>query len=73
MNYFFHPEAEEEFLGAIDYYERRAKNLGFEFAIEVYAAIGLATTLSNAWPVLGNLGTVYLFRRISLTLSGADG
>jgi hypothetical protein len=52
MNYSFHPEAEEEFLGAIAYYERRAKNLGFEFAVEVYAAIGLATTLPSAWPLL---------------------
>ncbi len=52
MNYSFHPEAEGEFLGAIDYYERRAKNLGFEFAVEVYAAIGLAHTLPDAWPIL---------------------
>ncbi len=52
MSYAFHPEAEAEFLGAIDYYERRARNLGFEFAIEVYAAIRLANVWPSAWPVL---------------------
>ena len=39
MNYSFHPEAEKEFLEAIDYYEEREENLGFDFAVEVYAAI----------------------------------
>lgn len=43
MNFFFHPEAEEEFLAAIDYYEEREENLGLDFALEVYAAIGRAT------------------------------
>lgn len=52
MNYSFHPDAEAEFQGAIDYYERREKNLGFEFAVEVYAAIRLASRLPNAWPTL---------------------
>lgn len=42
MNYAFHPEAEEEFLGAIDWYEEHEENLGFDFAAEVYAAIGRA-------------------------------
>ena len=52
MNFSFHPEAEKEFLGAIDYYERRSKNLGFEFAVEIYTTIGLITALPNAWPLL---------------------
>ena len=42
-NYAFHPEAEEEFLGAIDYYEERGENLGLDFAVEVHAAIARAT------------------------------
>ncbi|MBN2128113.1 MAG: hypothetical protein JW741_01400 [Sedimentisphaerales bacterium] len=52
MNYSFHPEAEEEFLGAIDYYEQREKNLGLDFAIEVRAAIDRAAALPNAWPIV---------------------
>jgi len=52
MNYSFHPEAEEEFLAAIEYYEQREKNLGRDFAVEVYVAIANAMTFPNAWPVL---------------------
>jgi len=52
MNFSFHPEAEAEFLEAISYYEQRRKSLGFEFAVEVYTAIGLATGLPNAWSML---------------------
>ena len=32
MTYSFHPEAEAEFLEAIDYYEERAVGLGQDFA-----------------------------------------
>ncbi len=52
MNYQFHPEAEEEFLGAIDWYEDHERNLGFDFAREVYATIGRAAQCPDAWPVL---------------------
>ncbi len=52
MNYSFHPEAEEEFLAAIDYYEEREENLGFEFAVEVYAAIRRAAEHPKAWVIL---------------------
>jgi hypothetical protein len=33
MNYSFHPEAEKEFLEAIEYYEGREENLGFVLAV----------------------------------------
>jgi plasmid stabilization system protein ParE len=52
MNFSFHPEAEEEFLAAIDYYEERGENLGLDFALEVYAAIGRAAEYPKAWPIL---------------------
>lgn len=39
MNVSFHQEAEQEFLQAIDYYESRQENLGFDLAAEVYATI----------------------------------
>lgn len=39
MNYSFHPEAEAEFLYAIDYYEECEANLGVDFALEVHFAI----------------------------------
>lgn len=34
MTYAFHPEAEAEFNGAIDYYEDREAGLGNDFAFE---------------------------------------
>lgn len=52
MNYSFHPAAEEEFLEGINYYEDRQQNLGFDFAVEVYTAIGRAAALPDAWPIL---------------------
>jgi hypothetical protein len=32
---FFHPDAEEEFLKAVDYYENIESGLGYDFALEV--------------------------------------
>ncbi len=39
MRFYFHPEAEKEFMNAIDFYEEIESGLGYEFAIEVYSAI----------------------------------
>ncbi len=39
MTFSFHPEAETEFLEAIEYYEERERGLGYDFSIEVFAAI----------------------------------
>ena len=56
MSYFFHPEAEKEFLEAIDYYEEREAGLGFDFAVEVYAAIGRAVEHPKSWPIIDGEG-----------------
>lgn len=52
MSYSFHPEAEGEFLDAIDYYEDREEGLGFDFAVEICSAIDRAAQYPNAWPIL---------------------
>lgn len=52
MKYGFHPEAEAEFLNAIDYYENRATGLGYDFATEVRSAIETIISFPNAWPLL---------------------
>ncbi len=36
MTFYFHPEAEAEFVGAISYYEDHEPGLGEEFSLEVY-------------------------------------
>ncbi|MBN1472966.1 MAG: type II toxin-antitoxin system RelE/ParE family toxin, partial [Syntrophaceae bacterium] len=52
MSFSFHPEAEAEFLKAIDYYEEREANLGLDFAIEVHHAIRRAIQHPKAWSIL---------------------
>ncbi|MDD3769282.1 type II toxin-antitoxin system RelE/ParE family toxin [Sulfuricurvum sp. IAE1] len=49
MNFRFHPDAEIEFNHAIDYYEECQKNLGLEFAQEVYATIHRIIDFPDAW------------------------
>ena len=39
MRYAFHPEAETEFVKAVEYYEEREEGLGYDFAVEVYSTI----------------------------------
>jgi toxin ParE1/3/4 len=52
VKYAFHPEAEAEFLGAIDYYEDREPGLGSDFAVEVHSTIGNILSFPTAWPIL---------------------
>jgi plasmid stabilization system protein ParE len=53
MSVLFHPEAETEFLAAIDWYEERSAGLGADFAAEIHAAIQRAVSMPLAWPSLG--------------------
>lgn len=52
MRYVFHPEAEIEFVAAIDYYEDRESGLGYDFAIEVHSTIDNILNFPQAWPIL---------------------
>ncbi len=52
MTFSLHPEAESEFLAAIEYYENRERGLGYDFSIEVLAAIQNIATYPTAWPVI---------------------
>ena len=52
MNFFFHPEAEEEFNQAIDYYEEIEPGLGYDFVLEVYASINRSVEYPKAWSLL---------------------
>jgi len=52
MTFSFHPEAESEFQGAIDYYEGYERGLGYDFSIEVYATIQNILHYPTAWPVI---------------------
>ena len=52
MRFYFHPEAEEEFDKAIEYYEECQQGLGLEFAEEVYATITRIIKYPEAWSVM---------------------
>ncbi|MBI5191028.1 MAG: type II toxin-antitoxin system RelE/ParE family toxin [Nitrospirae bacterium] len=52
MKFSFHPEAEGEFEQAADYYEEREEGLGYDFAVEVFSAIELASSYPSAWPLV---------------------
>jgi len=49
MRFNFHPEAEEELLYSIDYYENCAAGLGHDFAVEVYSTIERIVAYPQAW------------------------
>jgi len=52
MKFYFHPDAEEEFDKAVDYYERCQPGLGLEFEEEVYATIVRIIQYPDAWSTL---------------------
>ncbi len=54
MSFLFHPEAETEFLAAVDWYEERSPGLGADFAAEIHAAILRAVAMPLAWPKIGD-------------------
>jgi len=49
MKFYFHPDANEEFDKAIEYYEGCQPDLGLEFAEEVYATIARILKYPDAW------------------------
>ncbi len=52
MTFAFHPEAESEFNEAIEYYENNEPGLGYDFSMEVHAAIQNIVNYPTAWPIL---------------------
>ncbi len=50
MNFPFHPDADEEFIEAVAYYEGCEPGLGLDFSREVYAAIRNAFDYPTMWP-----------------------
>ncbi len=50
MTFSFHPEADDEFIDAITYYEKCEVGLGLDFSREVFAAILNAADYPVMWP-----------------------
>lgn len=54
MTFSFHPEAEEEFLDAVSYYEDCEPGLGVDLAREVRASINNALNYPLMWPLFSD-------------------
>jgi toxin ParE1/3/4 len=52
MIFSFHPEAEREFLEAVEYYEHNESGLGYDFSIEIFSAIQNIVNYPRAWPII---------------------
>lgn len=52
MTHQFHPEAEAEFVEAVQFYRERGRTLGARFASEVRSAIAKAVARPDRWRVL---------------------
>lgn len=50
MKYSFHPEAEDEFIDAVAYYEFREIGLGLDLSREIYTSIQNAMDYPSMWP-----------------------
>ncbi len=50
MSFSFHPEAENEFDAARNFYDEREFGLGEDFMVEVRATIGRIVKYPNSWP-----------------------
>jgi len=49
MKFHFHPQADDEFDKAVQYYENCRLGLGLEFAEEVYATVARISEYPQAW------------------------
>ncbi len=49
MNYSFHPEAEKEFIKAIQYYEEKERELGLDFSMEVHKSVTRILANPESW------------------------
>jgi len=54
MNFSFHPEAETEFVTAIQYYEEQERELGLDFSMEVYKSVTRILANPESWTKVSN-------------------
>ena len=52
MQILFHPEAQAELNCALSHYEASEPSIGYQFAIEVYAAVERIKENPRLWPLL---------------------
>lgn len=50
----FHPDADQEFLDAIDYYEAQQAGLGEDYHAEIMATVARIAKSPGVWPFIEN-------------------
>lgn len=74
MSHRFHPDARDEFVAAVEWYEARNRGQGLDFARQVERAISLAAGFTHAWPrVSGSLRRVLVHRYPYAVIYGLEG
>lgn len=63
MTFYFHPEADDEFFNAVEYYENCEPGLGIDFSREIQAAIQNVIDYPTMWPEIDNQVHRYLCHR----------
>jgi hypothetical protein len=51
MQILFHPDAQEELNRATSHYESNEPGLGYQFAIEIFAAVERIKAYPGMWPI----------------------
>ncbi len=54
MNFSFHPDAETEFITAIQYYEEQERELGLDFSMEDYNSVTRILANPESWTKVSN-------------------
>ena len=63
MRFSFHPEADDEFINAVEYYENCDFGLGIDFSREIHAAIQNIIDYPEMWPEIDSEIRRYLCHR----------
>jgi len=59
----FHPEAWDEFDGAIDFYEAQSPGLGARFEVAIERSAALIGAMPYGWPSVGHGVRKYVIKR----------
>ena len=67
MQILFHPDAQAELIEGTNIYEANQPSLGYQFAIEIFAAVEQIKTNPSLWPILDDqvrfLAVMHLHRQ----------
>jgi len=67
MQILFHPDAQAELIQGTNIYEANRPSLGYQFAIEILAAVERIKTIPRMWPIVDDqvrlMAVIHLHRQ----------